>query len=216
MTERRPLSQEEQDVLKSKAKENNKCVDCGKKFPIWASTTLGVVICLNCAGVHRSLGVSVSFVRSLPLDSWKDSEILAIRHGGNKRWKKAMLRTGAPDHLLFNGKIASSEAIIRERYTSNVAKAYSKALKAIVAKKAKSSKEMSDGETPKYVDVSKLPRWKSDPKIVSISEASRRADTEGRAKKRIQTRFGPGGGGVEFERRRREQEARENRMCSLL
>jgi len=36
---------------------NSKCFDCDASSPNWASINNGVFICLNCSGVHKSLGV---------------------------------------------------------------------------------------------------------------------------------------------------------------
>eukprot|EP00523_Entomoneis_sp_CCMP467_P013072 CAMPEP_0168787712 /NCGR_PEP_ID=MMETSP0725-20121227/11947_1 /TAXON_ID=265536 /ORGANISM="Amphiprora sp., Strain CCMP467" /LENGTH=302 /DNA_ID=CAMNT_0008837937 /DNA_START=1291 /DNA_END=2200 /DNA_ORIENTATION=- len=62
---------------------NDRCVDCGACGPQWASVSLGVLLCLNCSGYHRSLGVQVSCVRSITMDEWSVTDILRMMEGGN-------------------------------------------------------------------------------------------------------------------------------------
>jgi len=69
---------------------NGRCFDCDADCAAdpWVSISHGTVICFNCAGVHRSFGVHISFVRSLALDVLKETEMKALRHGGNARFQK--------------------------------------------------------------------------------------------------------------------------------
>ncbi|CEP17204.1 hypothetical protein [Parasitella parasitica] len=48
---------------------NTICADCSAKNPDWCSLNLGILICIECSGIHRSLGTHISKVRSLMLDS---------------------------------------------------------------------------------------------------------------------------------------------------
>jgi Arf-GAP/SH3 domain/ANK repeat/PH domain-containing protein len=48
---------------------NKVCADCGSESKVdWVSINLGIVICIECSGIHRSLGTHITKVRSLTLD----------------------------------------------------------------------------------------------------------------------------------------------------
>lgn len=57
---------------------NDKCADCKEDSPEWACTNLGIIVCIECSGIHRSLGVHVSKVRSVVLDNW-ESETIEVK-----------------------------------------------------------------------------------------------------------------------------------------
>ncbi|KAM9243222.1 arf-GAP with coiled-coil, ANK repeat and PH domain-containing protein 3 isoform 6-T6 [Dugong dugon] len=62
---------------------NSQCGDCGQPDPHWASINLGVLLCIECSGIHRSLGVHCSKVRSLTLDSWEPELLKLMCELGN-------------------------------------------------------------------------------------------------------------------------------------
>ncbi|XP_058408589.1 arf-GAP with coiled-coil, ANK repeat and PH domain-containing protein 3 isoform X8 [Diceros bicornis minor] len=62
---------------------NSQCSDCGQLDPRWASINLGVLLCIECSGIHRSLGVHCSKVRSLTLDSWEPELLKLMCELGN-------------------------------------------------------------------------------------------------------------------------------------
>ncbi|XP_051482109.1 arf-GAP with coiled-coil, ANK repeat and PH domain-containing protein 2 isoform X5 [Apus apus] len=62
---------------------NAACCDCGLADPRWASINLGITLCIECSGIHRSLGVHFSKVRSLTLDSWEPELLKLMCELGN-------------------------------------------------------------------------------------------------------------------------------------
>ena len=97
---------------------NSACCDCNSEKPKWASLNNGVFLCLKCAGIHRSLGVEISTIRSLQIDSWTDKQILYLSKGGNEKFKK----------FLSEYQI-DSKSQIDLKYKSKAADYYRKSLK---------------------------------------------------------------------------------------
>ncbi|KAH7840400.1 hypothetical protein Vadar_016367 [Vaccinium darrowii] len=83
---------------------NGLCAECGTPDPDWASLNLGILMCIECSGVHRNLGVHISKVRSITLDVkvWEPTILDLFRILGNAYcnsvWEELLLpqnnRTG--------------------------------------------------------------------------------------------------------------------------
>lgn len=56
-------------VLRDADQGNCWCADCGSGLKTeWVSINLAIILCIECSGIHRSLGTHISKVRSLTLD----------------------------------------------------------------------------------------------------------------------------------------------------
>ncbi|KAI4861698.1 centaurin beta [Hypoxylon rubiginosum] len=56
-------------MLRDNDQGNCWCADCGGGSKVeWVSINLAIILCIECSGIHRSLGTHISKVRSLTLD----------------------------------------------------------------------------------------------------------------------------------------------------
>lgn len=90
--------------------ENDRCCDTNSSSPRWASVSHGIYISIEAAGIHRSLGVSTSFVLSMSLDRWKPAQLKMMELGGNQRFQKFMSEQGVPEDLPIREKYSTRAA----------------------------------------------------------------------------------------------------------
>uniref|UniRef100_A0A1I8NN22 Arf-GAP with coiled-coil, ANK repeat and PH domain-containing protein 2 n=1 Tax=Stomoxys calcitrans TaxID=35570 RepID=A0A1I8NN22_STOCA len=99
---------------------NSICCDCRGIDPRWASINLGITLCIECSGVHRSLGVHYSKVRSLTLDAWETENVKVMMELGNAVVNRIYeARIGENSELkpaTENCEIAVREAWIKAKY----------------------------------------------------------------------------------------------------
>ncbi|KAL1811700.1 hypothetical protein ACET3Z_021765 [Daucus carota] len=98
------------DKLLSEA-DNKICADCGTQDPKWVSSNIGAFICIQCSGVHRSLGVHISKVFSVKLDEWTNEDVDALESLGGNKAVNYKYESSMPD----NFKKPNPDSSIEER-----------------------------------------------------------------------------------------------------
>lgn len=71
------------EALVSVVDSSTTCIDCGTNDTEWASLSFGTLVCLTCAGFHRSLGTHITSVRAIKLDTWSAEQVQLLKIGGN-------------------------------------------------------------------------------------------------------------------------------------
>jgi hypothetical protein len=116
---------------------NARCADCSAAAPRWASVTHQVLICVECAGVHRlsarsafcgcfvgheqlmlcgrNLGRHISFVQGLYNDDWTEQSVAALTAcPGNQLRNSRVLEYHVPPSILKPNADSTREE--KERY----------------------------------------------------------------------------------------------------
>ena len=103
------------------------CAECDSPAE-WASINLGITLCLECSGAHRSLGVHISKVRSLAMDSWPPHLLTFMKVSGNamnrRTWERCYepgVGTGELQRPTGPGNVALKKQWCERKY---VAKAW--------------------------------------------------------------------------------------------
>ncbi|XP_043352071.1 arf-GAP with SH3 domain, ANK repeat and PH domain-containing protein 1-like isoform X3 [Dermochelys coriacea] len=92
---------------------NSVCCDCSAPDPSWLSINLGILICIECSGIHREMGVHHSRIQSLSLDKLATSELLLAKNIGNSGFNN-ILEANLPSCLLK--PTASSDMALRKDF----------------------------------------------------------------------------------------------------
>ncbi|KZF24767.1 ArfGap-domain-containing protein [Xylona heveae TC161] len=110
-----------QDLIKN-VPGNDRCADCQARNPGWASWSLGIFLCMRCAGLHRKLGTHVSKVKSLSMDTWSIDQVENMKRTGNvtsnRRFNPSNVKPFIP--IDVDEVESAMEKYIRQKYELKV------------------------------------------------------------------------------------------------
>ncbi|KAG8453577.1 hypothetical protein GDO86_000274 [Hymenochirus boettgeri] len=98
---------------------NRSCADCHAPNPDWASISLGVVICKNCAVEHRTLGNNISKVHSLIQDTtiWTNELVELFIVVGNDKVKNMWEENLSAENMIFmDSDVSQRRMFITQKY----------------------------------------------------------------------------------------------------
>ncbi|MES1905287.1 MAG: ADP-ribosylation factor GTPase-activating protein 2 [Paramarteilia canceri] len=106
------------------------CSECGRPaYQPWLSVTYGILLCINCAGKHRSLGTSTSRVMDTHLGAtFTEYQLRTMLFGGNNK---------------FSRNITTQFTSIKDKYNSPAVKNYRKQLEDLVEKSFEADLEIN-------------------------------------------------------------------------
>lgn len=129
---------------------NKVCFDCKSSNPSWASIPHGIYLCLQCSGVHRNLGVHLSFVRSTQMDTWTWHQLRCMQVGGNAN-ASAWFRDHSVTSEDANTKYSSRGA---QTYRAHIEKSASKLDRKLGTQLFEKEKNEDAGEEKDFFDAS--------------------------------------------------------------
>ncbi|AET37287.1 GTPase-activating protein AGE1 Ecym_1029 [Eremothecium cymbalariae DBVPG len=109
-------------IVRNSDLSNSICCDCRSDKQVeWISLNLLCVTCINCSGVHRSLGTHLSKIRSLTLDSFNTPESLQLLKYVSNQNVNSLYEMESVSPILPNATSVERKNYITDKY---VAKKY--------------------------------------------------------------------------------------------